>query len=94
MQGLWGEQIFNRFAHKHEDYMCFEEFLVGLEMYIKCSEERKIYNLFQLYDLHSQNGIMKSDFLQMVRLYHLLQLHNYPKEELKKILDDQLFLED
>ncbi|CAD8120793.1 unnamed protein product [Paramecium sonneborni] len=55
-------------------------------MYIKCSEDQQIKNLFKLYDLQNQNGIVKTDFLQM--------LHNYSKEELKIILNDQLFLEE
>ncbi|CAD8190471.1 unnamed protein product [Paramecium pentaurelia] len=84
--GIWGEQIFNKFTHKQEDYMSFEEFLTGLQMYIKCSEDQKIKNLFKLYDLKNQNGIAKTDFLQM--------LHNYSKEEIKVILNDQLFLEE
>ncbi|CAD8187009.1 unnamed protein product [Paramecium octaurelia] len=84
--GIWGEQIFNKFTHKQEHYMSFEEFLTGLQMYIKCSEDQQIKNLFKLYDLQNQNGIAKTDFLQM--------LHNYSKEELKIILNDQLFLEE
>ncbi|CAD8106094.1 unnamed protein product [Paramecium primaurelia] len=66
--------------------MSFEEFLTGLQLYIKCSEDQQIKNLFKLYDLQNQNGIAKTDFLQM--------LHNYSKEELKIILNDQLFLEE
>ncbi|CAD8187756.1 unnamed protein product [Paramecium octaurelia] len=66
--------------------MSFEEFLTGLQMYIKCSDDQQIKNLFKLYDLQNQNGIAKTDFLQM--------LHNYSKEEIKLILNDQLFLEE
>ncbi|CAD8173435.1 unnamed protein product [Paramecium pentaurelia] len=84
--GFWGEQIFNKFTNKQEDYMNFDEFLAGMEMYIKCSDEQRIVNLFQLYDLKSQKGIAKNDFLQMMQ--------NYPQYELKKICEDQLFLDE
>ncbi|CAD8213388.1 unnamed protein product [Paramecium octaurelia] len=84
--GFWGEQIFNKFTNKQEDYMNFDEFLAGMEMYIKCSDEQRIVNLFQLYDLQNQKGIAKSDFLQMMQ--------NYPQYELKKICEDQLFLDE
>ncbi|CAD8157767.1 unnamed protein product [Paramecium octaurelia] len=84
--GFWGEQIFNKFTNKQEDYMNFDEFLAGMEMYIKCSDEQRIVNLFQLYDLQNQKVIAKSDFLQMMQ--------NYPQYELKKICEDQLFLDE
>ncbi|CAD8121385.1 unnamed protein product [Paramecium sonneborni] len=84
--GFWGEQIFNKFTNKQEDYMNFDEFLAGMEMYIKCSDEQRIVNLFELYDLQNQKGIAKSDFLQMMQ--------NYPQYELKKICEDQLFLDE
>lgn len=88
-QGLWGDKVFEFFDRMHEKLIALDEFISGIEHYIKSSEEEKIIHLFQLYDLNNANGIRKEDFLQMVIiLSYQYQLYNYPKEEIKKILDD------
>jgi Ca2+-binding EF-hand superfamily protein len=43
--------------------LSFDEFLQGIQAYIKGSEEDKVKSLFALYDLHEQGGIGKEDFL-------------------------------
>lgn len=60
--------MFEKFNRKHDEQITLEEFVGGIEYYTKCPEDEKVKNLFELYDLHNQNGIAKEDFLQMVFL--------------------------
>ncbi|CAK72198.1 unnamed protein product (macronuclear) [Paramecium tetraurelia] len=86
MIGLWGELVFDYFNQENHSLLNFEQFLKGVVHYIKCDEDQKIQHLFKLYDLDKQGLIRKSEFLQMIQ--------NYPRDDLIKLLDDPMFLED
>ncbi|CAD8065720.1 unnamed protein product [Paramecium sonneborni] len=88
MIGLWGDLVFDYFNKddENENLINFEQFLKGVAYFIKCDEEQKIDHLFKLYDLENIGIIKKAEFLQM--------LQNYPREDLIRLLDDPMFLED
>ncbi|CAD8046316.1 unnamed protein product [Paramecium primaurelia] len=86
MIGLWGELVFDYFNQENHSLLNFEQFLKGVVHYIKCDEDQKIQHLFKLYDLDKQGLIRKAEFLQMIQ--------NYPRDDLIKLLDDPMFLED
>lgn len=59
--------------------------LIGLkEKWVKCELEVKIMNLYTIYDLDEDGKINFNEFLTM--------LYNYPKDALKKIINDEIFV--
>jgi Ca2+-binding EF-hand superfamily protein len=51
LPGLWGERLFNKFDTQHRKELDFEEFLTGLSICTKSTEEEKFRFLFSIFDL-------------------------------------------
>lgn len=65
-QGLWGERLFDRFARKGMGKIDYEEFVTGLGMCTKNTQEEKLKFLFSLYDLRGDGYIDKAELVSMV----------------------------
>lgn len=61
------------------------------EQLVKGEPEERVQALFCFYDINKTNGISYEELLKMVGL-SVIQLYSYPKEELKKVIDDDKFL--
>ena len=66
IQGIWGERLFDKFDHQNRGAINYEEFLTGLSVCTKASEEDKYHFLFSLYDLKGDGAIDKAELKTMV----------------------------
>lgn len=66
IQGIWGERLFDKFDHQHVGAINYEEFLTGLSVCTKASEDDKYRFLFSLYDLKGDGAIDKAELKTMV----------------------------
>ena len=73
IQGIWGERLFDTFDKKQQGYIDYEEFVTGLSVCTKGSEDERLRFLFSLYDLRGDGHIDKSELKTMVVL---TQIHN------------------
>ena len=58
----------------------------------KTTEEQKIRLLFSFFNKDNGLGISFNDFIVVVKRF-LLQLYNYPKNDLKEIFNDEEFFD-
>ena len=79
-QGIWGERLFDNFDPQHRGAINFDEFVTGLSLCTKASEDDKYRLMFSLYDLKSDGVIDKVELKTMVRS---IQLYNTFKHTVK-----------
>ena len=68
---MWGERLFEKFDRYKTACIDFEEFMTGLSIWTKGTEDEKIRFLFSLYDLKRNGQIEKSELKTM--LHNTLQ---------------------
>jgi serine/threonine protein kinase len=74
---LWGERLFEKFAYKGLGKIDYEEFVQGLGMCTKATEEDKLKFLFSLYDLRGDGYIDKAELVSMVPSTQMLNTYKH-----------------
>jgi Ca2+-binding EF-hand superfamily protein len=67
-QGLWGERLFQKFDKHSLNSIGFEEFIEGLSICARGSDDEKLHFLFELYDLRGDGLLDKEELVSMVVL--------------------------
>ena len=65
-QGLWGERLFEKFDTKVQGRIGFEEFIQGMGLCVRGSEDERLQFLFTLYDLKGDGFLDKAELVSMV----------------------------
>ena len=66
MQGLWGERLFQKFDVKGRGRVDFTDFMQGLSICVRGTEEQRLRYLFSLYDLKEDGLLDKTELISMV----------------------------
>ena len=76
-QGLWGERLFEKFDTKLLGSIDFEEFIQGMALCCRGSEEERLHFLFTLYDLKSDGLLDKTELVSMVTLRQMYNTYKH-----------------
>jgi len=79
-QGLWGERLFAGFDRRKFGKLAFDDFVAGLSICAKGSEEEKLRFLFSLYDLRQDGVIDKAELVAMVRRRQMHSTYRFAED--------------
>jgi len=77
IQGLWGERLFEKFDVKLLGSIDFEEFIQGMALCCRGSEEERLRFLFTLYDLKGDGLLDKAELVSMVRVTQMYNTYKH-----------------
>jgi serine/threonine protein kinase/Ca2+-binding EF-hand superfamily protein len=80
IQGLWGERLFAGFDRRKAGKLTFDDFVAGLSICSKGTEEEKLRFLFGLYDLRQDGVIDRAELVAMVRDTQMHSTHRFVEE--------------
>jgi Ca2+-binding EF-hand superfamily protein len=83
LMGLLGERLFAQFDLKRTGYIDFEEFIVGLSLICRGSQNEKIQFIFNMYDVSKDNTVSRQELTTLLNQIPTDILHHTPRDTLQ-----------